>query len=616
MLKFIHHYKKVFKYTSLNSGMETINIPGIGIYAVVRPDFDFYDHRNITETAAKSLIPQLRAAKHIERVYFEMMGGETNAMEHNFLNRIAQYGNQDIKDYATLFSFFGSPWIAKGDFSLIPKGVNFTKETVSEALDKAIEDNANIGPSEHIMSRGIFIKHPPIRPTFLNLVTYNRYNISDPSLEKSVKEILIEKGKELNDLPDTIKDAKAHPFLRWDTILNVLPNGEVTETKYFDFWRKDLEKAAIFYKEAANIVASEYPMYSFLLHKTSQGLIDGNNIDGLDIMLVKNDSPVITITGPIEQYILTQKDKDLPLEKAGFQTTLAIINEQETERLREFEERLPELIRKVPKEFRNESTPEINMRVADVLFNGGLAAHAGQTFMGQNLPNQPQNNAIAPIIFSYDNAIIEKTKAVHSKIAQVILNEDQLGKTDILNAERNWVSIHELGHTLAVRKIYRSYLEEAKAEAIVISYADTAGLEGKELEQLYLQFPINTIRKIRSGITKDMTAVKGAHSIANNVLMNIALHTDGVMYEGGKFVVHKNELLKGMDFFLEDAFKLAFDGKQEPIEKLINHWNYVDSRVIKAVKSLEKADVPIDLIAVYPEPDMIIGQLEYLISQY
>ncbi len=588
--------------------METVNVPGDGVYAVIRPTFSPESYDNLTTTAAKALIPQMKAAPHIENAFLKMLDGDRNAQRWNFIKKVAPHGNQAIKDYGTLYYFFGSPWLAQGDFSQIPR-TELTDTAFTDAMT-ASGDQFSLKKEYNAIKEDLLNPEslPASRPLFLNLVRYNGKRVSADK-EAHVKGLLLAKKGELSGLSQVVKDAKHHPLLQWDTVLNVTDGGRVEPTRYIDAFT-DLAPAAELYLEAAGIASADYPNYGYFLAKTGRALIDGNNFDGLDLMLVKNDSPLVTITGPIEQYVALQRDRELPLEKAGLQITHAIRSEEETARLKAFEDKLPALIKTVPSDFRNLSTPRISMQVVDVIFNGAESARFGKTYMGQNLPNDQWNNKIAPVIFSYDSSIVQKTAAVHSAIADQIMSADQRASMDVLGAERNIVKVHELGHTLGVRTIYRPHLEEAKAEAVSIRHADVAGVEGKALDQVYLNFPMDMIRTVRLGITSDLKNVEGAHAIASNILLNIGYAYDGILVENGVFSVDRANLNRGFDFFLSNAYPMAHAGKMEPIETFIKEWNAVNNRTASAIQKLQKAGVPKEIIAIYEDPDIIIKKLE------
>lgn len=600
--------------------METINVPGDGLYAVVRPTFSPKDYSNLTVTAAKSLIPQLRAAEPIETAFLKMLDGDRNVRSWNFIKKIAPHGDQAVKDYAVLCYFFGSPWLGGGDFSKIP-----LTQATKDAIQSAVAISKNYHPEIEEAYESIkddFISPtalPNNRPLFLNLVTLNGKRIETANDTAFVKHILQEESKECEKLSPAEKAARAHPLLRWDTRLDVGADGKggpssFKEETYFDAFKSDLVPAANLYLDAAKIVSGDYPIYSYILAKISRALIDGNNMDGLDVMLVKNDSPLVTLTGPIEQYVLTQMDRTLPVEKAGLRTTLAIKNEAGTAKLKSFEENLPALIATVPKEYRNQSVPKISMQIIDVIHAGAESSRFGKTFLGEQLPNDTYNNSIAPIIFSFDNSIVQKTQAVHAAVADALMPPELRAKMDVLAAERNNVYVHELGHVLGVRNIYVPHLEEAKANAVAVRRANVAGISGEALDHTYLHFPINMIRTVRLGITPDLKKVEGAHAIANNMLLNFAYYFGGLNVIDGAFCIDVGGLNKGLDDFLTQAYLLAYNGNKEPINKFTEQWNYVDPKTKWAIQTLHEKKAPKEIIAIYEEPTAIIKKLDDFIA--
>jgi hypothetical protein len=333
------------------------------------------------------------------------------------------------------------------------------------------------------------------------------------------------------------------------TVVRRGPDGGLKLVPYSVEYGKDLKKAAALLKSAARLT-SDPTLKEFLSSRAEA--FSSDDYYASEIAWMKLDSAIEPTIGPYEVY----QDNWFNY-KAAFEAYIAVRDDAETAKLQEFSSRLQELedALPIPREMKN---PKLGgmapIRVVDVVYNGGDAAHGVQA-AAFNLPNDDrviaQMGSKRVMLKNVQEAKFEKVLLPISRAALCEKDQPRVA----FEAFFTHILMHEIMHglgpheivvngekTTVRRQLQESFsaIEEAKADVSALwalqRLIDEGVLPKSMEEQMYATFLASSFRTLRFGIGE-------AHGKGQALQLNTFLDKGAVAVEpDGAFRVDPDKI--------------------------------------------------------------------------
>ncbi|MEW6731401.1 MAG: Zn-dependent hydrolase [Acidobacteriota bacterium] len=313
------------------------------------------------------------------------------------------------------------------------------------------------------------------------------------------------------------------------------------------------------------------------------------------------------VIGPIEVY-----DDNLMGLKAAYEGTVLVRDRAASEKLKAFEQQMPELQQNlpVPADLQSkERATDTPISIVQVAYVSG-ASNAGVKVIAASLPNDEVviKEKGAKKLF-YKNIILAKFNKILIPIAKEMLDPKLL---PLVTEEAffNGVMGHELAHTLglkfvrndgkdtdtsiriALKETY-STLEEAKADIVglySIGYFTKKGILTEEQErQAYASYIASTFRSIRFGSGED-------HARGNIIQFNFLRERGGITYDEktGHYGLELTKFREGVRALSELLLTIQGRGDYNAARQLFDLRGKLDDRSEAELKRL--AAIPVDVV--------------------
>jgi len=558
---------------------------------------------NLTQTEIKTMLAQIPALRAIDNLYILQKSGVNGLKIWKGVNSILRvYGydtggqggvihtnySTELLNYRNAFSIYGAPWDSKGNKIKL----EFTEEDWKRFSDE-ISKHGNV----QVDLKEIFqlIKNPG-KPKKAYEVFINDTGLSDEEFEEKMSKLFEEEIKRLTDLE---KSARQNPFLRIDS--RIIVKGKeipmLIETPYYEVpeWAPYVKEAAEALWKASRIIKSEYPIYSLILSSTAESMITGNT-DLRDALIAQNDSRLFTLAGVCEDYIGMMQGWTF-VKKGAYEMFLGVKDPETTQLIQKAKDKLPEMLKEIPTDLRNDSIPNININAYVHAWIAGEANHMGAQILAVNWPNKNTINNVFPTIILNVNEHTLKAKHVFLPMVREGLIEDQFEKNiSYETLPKAWLTqtiIHEISHSIGRAKVRDNRAEEGKA--IAGSLFNMKHVAEKEvMNNAIYSFPVELIRAIRRRVDKN-GKVNGSHEIASNAILEYCYASGALDVENSKFVIKSpNELVNAVGNFYIDVLNLAQESQSE-IDKFFDKYSSISEKTKGVIQTLNNANIPLDI---------------------
>ena len=367
----------------------------------------------------------------------------------------------------------------------------------------------------------------------------------------------------------------------------------------------EIERLANKLKEAAKFAENE-SLKKYLLER-AKALKTDEYFDSDVAWMEIEDNDIDVIIGPIESY-----EDALFNYKTAFEAVVMVKDLEATENFALFKKYIKDFENNLPYEdkkyIREEVGKGTQINFVNAAYFGG-DCQAGIKTIACSLPNDPKVRKLkgGGKNTMYKNMMEAKFEKIVVPIANVLLTKEQAkmaNKTSFVN----FVTLHELGHTLGRGNVYGkditikkalqeaySPIEEVKADILAIYNQELLNEKGvisdEELRSALCTYLPGLFRSIRFGAGE-------AHGKANLIQFNFLREAGAIdKNEDGKFVINE-------DVFFEKAGKLAnliltteAEGNYEKAKEILKKYGKVTEEIKQTIENL--SDIPRDIDTSY-----------------
>ncbi|KAJ7962724.1 Nudix hydrolase 3 [Quillaja saponaria] len=375
-----------------------------------------------------------------------------------------------------------------------------------------------------------------------------------------------------------------------------------------------LTKASELLHKAGDKTSS--PSLKRLLHSKADAFLSNDYYDS-DIAWMELDSKIDVTIGPYETY-----EDALFGYKATFEAFIGVRDDEATAKLKLFGDNLQVLERNLPMDsvYKSEDVNAAPIRVIQLIYNAGDVK--GPQTVAFNLPNDERivkDRGSSMVILK--NVSEAKFKHILLPIAGVCVTKDQQEFVDFESFFTHTIC-HECCHGIGPHTItlpngqkstvrlelqeFHSALEEAKADIVglwALRFLISQDLLPKTLlKSMYVSFLAGCFRSVRFGLEE-------AHGKGQALQFNW-------LYEKGAFILHPDDTIS-VDFCkVEDAVEslsreiltIQAKGNKEAAALLLQKHSKISKPLEVALKRLEDAQVPVDIVPTFPIANEILGE--------
>ena len=403
---------------------------------------------------------------------------------------------------------------------------------------------------------------------------------------------------------------KANPadkeaFTSLFTVIN-RKDGKLVAVPFPEAYKADLEKAAQYLKDAAQLIDNP-SLKKYLLSRADAFFSNDYYQSDVDWMDLK-DSKIEIVIGPYEVY-----EDALYNYKAAYEAYISIVDPVESNKLSKIAKYLDDLERNHPvdnkyKNFkRGASSPIL---VVNQVYVGGQGKAGVQT-TAFNLPNdenvREKKGSKKIMLKNVSDAKFNKSLL---PIASRVLSPEDF-KLVSFEAYFDFVLMHEVSHGLGPGNIVvngvkttvgkemkelSSSIEEAKADILGVyncEYLTSKGIFPKELEKTLMpSYLAGCFRSIRFGVTED-------HAIGTLIQMNFLMEKGGFVYNDstGTFHVDPDKIKGAVKQLAKELLEIEGSGDYARAKVLIEKYGKPSPAALKALEKL--ADIPTDIFPIY-----------------
>lgn len=397
------------------------------------------------------------------------------------------------------------------------------------------------------------------------------------------------------------KEAFQSPF----TLIRRKNNGLVA-IPYSKAYKEWLEPAAQLLREAAQLTANE-SLAKYLNLRADA--FASNDYYESDCAWLELDSKIEVVIGPYEVY-----EDALFGYKAGFESFVTIVDEDESEKLERVARHLDELesALPMPDEYRTLDRGETSpVKVVHEVFTAG-DTKAGVQTTAFILPNDERVRAEkGSKKVMLKNIARAKFDNFFTPVAKIVLDESSLSRVSF----DRWfthILMHEFTHGLGpgnitlpdgtrttVTMMLRetgSAIEECKADVgglYTYAYLCNQGVFPEEQEDgIYATFLAGIFRSARFGTEE-------AHGQANMIAFNYIMEKGGFVYDEAteKYSVNQAKIRDAVRDLLSELLLIQAKGDYDEAKRLTQRYGHMPEMMEKTIEKFEK--LPIDIKPVY-----------------
>ena len=385
------------------------------------------------------------------------------------------------------------------------------------------------------------------------------------------------------------------------TLIRRDENDSLKVVWYHEAYKSKLEEASKILKKAAK-VADNKGLKKYL-NLRAKALVTSDYLESDMAWMDMKDASLDLVYGPIENY-----EDGLFGYKAAFEAFVLVKDKDWSQKLTRFAEYLPEMQKNLPvdeKYKQDEIGSDADLNAYEVVYYAG-DCNAGSKTIAINLPNDERvQQEKGSRKLQLKNAMKAKFDKILMPITQELIVEEQR-KYITFDAFFQNTMFHEVAHGMGVKntvndkgtvrkalKEQYSAIEEGKADImglyLVQQFHNKGELEG-DLKANYMTFVASIFRSIRFGTAS-------AHGKANMVRFNYLIDQGAlVRTENGQYRINFEKLEKAMVDLLNTIIVIQGDGDYDRAKNMIEEMGMVKDKLAKDLKSLEKANIPVDIV--------------------
>lgn len=385
------------------------------------------------------------------------------------------------------------------------------------------------------------------------------------------------------------------------TLLRRNNEGKLVTTKYHEYFKDEVNKAATLLRQAAEL-AEDINFKTYLNLRADAFLTDDYFQSDIAWMDMKSN-PIDFIAGPIETY-----EDQLFGYKAAHEAYVLIKDMEWSKRLSKYAELLPVLQKglPVPEKYKLEIPgSESQLAAFDVIYYAG-DCNAGSKTIAVNLPNdekvQLQNGTRRSQL---KNAMKAKFDKILTPISEVLIDPEQRGFITFDAFFANTM-FHEVAHGLGIKntitgkgtvreslKEHYSALEEGKADVLGLYMITSLHERGELTEDLlsyYTTFLASIFRSVRFGASS-------SHGKANMIRFNYFLDAGAFSKSetNGTYKVDIEKMKNAMNALSEKILTLQGDGDYEEVINLVNEMGLIKPQLQADLDRLAQLGIPVDI---------------------
>lgn len=388
----------------------------------------------------------------------------------------------------------------------------------------------------------------------------------------------------------------------WYTLLRRDEAGKLVTVPYHEAYKADLERAAGYLREAAQL--SEDEAFAEYLAMRADALLDDDFRPSDMAWMDMKDNAVDVVIGPIESY-----DDQLFGYKAAYEGLVLVKDQEWSARLARFAAFLPELQRGLPvdAEYKAEMPgSNADLGAYEAVYYGGNA-NVGAKTIAINLPNDEQVQlAKGTRRLQLENVMEAKFDTIMVPIARQLIVDEQLDNVTFDAFFQNTM-FHEVAHGLGIKntldgkgtvsealKDQASSFEEGKADVLglymVGALAERGELEADDLMDNYVTFLAGILRSVRFGAAD-------AHARANMVRFNFFAEQGAFSRDpdSGKYRVDFAKMQAAIEALSRKLLTIQGDGDYAAAKALTDGMGVIGEDLAADLEKLEAAGIPIDV---------------------
>ena len=385
-------------------------------------------------------------------------------------------------------------------------------------------------------------------------------------------------------------------------------NGELVAVPYNEEYREELEPAARYLREAAEIT-SNASLKKYLLQR-AEDLLRNDYYKSDCLWIDLKDNLVETVIGPFEVY-----EDNLNGLKAAYESFVYINDREEMEKIKGYLDYLDEMQKNLPVEHKYKDQEvaglESPLNVVIEVFTAG-DTKAGIQTSAFVLPNdervREEKGTKKVFLKNMMEAKFNKSLIPISK--RVLTSQDAEFVT--FYGYFNDVILHEICHALGVNyvtlpdgtritvnkalKEHYSPVEEAKATIVglynIPLLVDRGWIPPEKEKEIYTSYLAGIFRSLRFGVTS-------AHGLAALMEFNFLKEKGAFLYdvESEKFRVNQGKIREAVEELARVLLILEGDGNYENAARFIERYGKMDDTTKKTIEKLE--DIPVDIEPVF-----------------
>ncbi|WP_375562290.1 Zn-dependent hydrolase [Bernardetia sp. OM2101] len=386
------------------------------------------------------------------------------------------------------------------------------------------------------------------------------------------------------------------------TLLRRDAEGKLMTVPYHEEFKAELEKAADYLRQAAE-VAEDESLKNYLTLRADALVTDEYMASDMAWMDMKTNG-IDIIIGAIETY-----EDHLYGQKAAYSSYVLVKDKSWSERLEKYAALLPQLQKDLPVDAKYKAEKpgsDSQLNAYDVVFYGG-DCNAGSKTIAVNLPNDEEVQLKKGTRRSQlKNAMKAKFDQILLPISEMLITPEQR-KHITFDAFFENTMFHEVAHGLGIKntinnkgtvreslKDMASALEEGKADILglymVTKLREMGELSEGELMDNYTTFLAGIFRSVRFGAAS-------AHGKANMIRFNF-FNEKGAFekLEDGTYKVNPDKMAMAVNELSAKILTLQGDGDYEGVTKLADEMGIIKADLQADLDRLSAANIPVDII--------------------
>lgn len=466
------------------------------------------------------------------------------------------------------------------------------KEELEKSKDPADKDYLRF----FIINFGPFDRQDEERPFIGSSAKPPGAGFYPPDLTKEEFQAFVASNPELKE-----EFESTYTVIKWK-------NGELVAVPYNEEYREELEPAARYLREAAEIT-SNASLKKYLLQR-AEDLLRNDYYKSDCLWIDLKDNLVETVIGPFEVY-----EDNLNGLKAAYESFVYINDREEMEKIKGYLDYLDEMQKNLPVEHKYKDQEvaglESPLNVVIEVFTAG-DTKAGIQTSAFVLPNdervREEKGTKKVFLKNMMEAKFNKSLIPISK--RVLTSQDAEFVT--FYGYFNDVILHEICHALGVNyvtlpdgtritvnkalKEHYSPVEEAKATIVglynIPLLVDRGWIPPEKEKEIYTSYLAGIFRSLRFGVTS-------AHGLAALMEFNFLKEKGAFLYdvESEKFRVNQGKIREAVEELARELLILEGDGNYENAARFIERYGKMDDTTKKTIEKLE--DIPVDIEPIF-----------------